>query len=150
MYLWSDIELNRSEFCTQYVSLLCRLRCDTKPIYIYYFILIFSLILYIYKYELIFIGESTSKLVRTSASTSSLMGYRNDFSNITTEQINNCGDNIIDLTSKRSPRILITRTYSVESPDGNSPLLKKSCIVAGNSASKTNESECLIFYVLIY
>ncbi|KAK0160704.1 hypothetical protein PV328_008087 [Microctonus aethiopoides] len=84
-------------------------------------------------------GESTSKLVRTSASTSSLMGYRNDFSNITTEQINNGGDNIIDLTSNRSPRILITRTYSVESPDGNSPLLKKSCIVAGNSASKTNE-----------
>ncbi|XP_011687876.1 PREDICTED: uncharacterized protein LOC105450015 isoform X1 [Wasmannia auropunctata] len=65
-----------------------------------------------------------SKLVRASASASSLMGphYRSDF--IGADLGVGCSIAMCE-TPKRSPRILITRAYSEESQDGGSPLLRK-------------------------
>ncbi|EZA61885.1 hypothetical protein DMN91_005586 [Ooceraea biroi] len=65
-----------------------------------------------------------SKLVRASASAVSLMGphYRSDF--IGADLGAGCSIAMCE-TPRRSPRILITRAYSEESQDGDSPLLRK-------------------------
>ncbi|XP_057321857.1 uncharacterized protein LOC130665464 [Microplitis mediator] len=74
-------------------------------------------------------SSESNRLVRTSASTASLMGYRDSTSTIRESSLFR---DSID-TSKRSPIILITRTHSVEIPDGGgSPVLKRSCIASGN------------------
>ncbi|KAJ8680273.1 hypothetical protein QAD02_016060 [Eretmocerus hayati] len=67
------------------------------------------------------LGES-GRLVRSSASAASLMAahYRSDFG---TGMMDGNGTN--GCSSKRSPRILITRAYSEESQDGGSPLLRR-------------------------
>ncbi|XP_039306439.1 uncharacterized protein LOC105204438 isoform X2 [Solenopsis invicta] len=76
-----------------------------------------------------------SKLVRASASATSLMGphYRSDF--IGADLDAGCSIAMCE-TPRKSPRILITRAYSEESQDGGSPLLRKAL------NSNTNPPPC--------
>lgn len=62
--------------------------------------------------------------MRASASAANLMGphYRSDF--IGADLGASCSIAMCE-TPKKSPRILITRAYSEESQDGESPLLRK-------------------------
>ncbi|XP_034951902.1 uncharacterized protein [Chelonus insularis] len=76
-----------------------------------------------------FESVGSGKLVRTSASITNLMGYR-ESSNTASEP-----SQVLALDhSKRSPRILITHAHSVESPEGGSPLLKRLGITSSNFA----------------
>ncbi|XP_066589151.1 beta-3 adrenergic receptor-like isoform X2 [Prorops nasuta] len=81
-------------------------------------------------------GESSVKLVRSSASAASLMGahYRNDFAGV---EVAGCSMPMSE-TPKRSPRILITRAYSEESEDG-SPLIRKPFVPVNVNASPINK-----------
>ncbi|XP_074116137.1 uncharacterized protein LOC141538512 [Cotesia typhae] len=75
-------------------------------------------------------SSESNRIVRTSASTASLMGMGYHDSTSTIRESSLLRDTIE--LSKRSPIILITRTHSVEIPDGSSPVLKRSCITSGH------------------
>lgn len=75
------------------------------------------------------------------------MGYRDSTSTIRESSLFR---DSID-TSKRSPIILITRTHSVEIPDGgSSPVLKRSCIASGNFGTIVTDSKLLKVYIFVY
>ncbi|XP_011312025.1 uncharacterized protein [Fopius arisanus] len=78
-------------------------------------------------------GDAATKPVRTSASAANLIdpAYRQDTASVTQYDT-------YPNSSKRSPRILITRTYSTESPEGGSPLLKRNR-PPPNSSPTSNE-----------
>ncbi|XP_015121815.1 uncharacterized protein LOC107044452 [Diachasma alloeum] len=80
-------------------------------------------------------ADTGSKPVRTSASAANLVdqAYRRDTTSVTQYDT-------YPNSSKRSPRILITRTYSNESPEGGSPLLKRNRPTT-NSSTTSNDTK---------
>lgn len=87
-------------------------------------------------------GDAASKPVRASASAANLVEqtYRRGGTSVTQ-------DDTYPDSSKHSPRILITRTYSNDSPEGGSPLLKRNRPPA-NSSTTSNDSE--LTHLLLY